>query len=189
MTLPDINEILVDKGLISKNTEYTNDVLAQAERYRLYEWHDVLAVAYEKKPLAVLQLSMPLDIDIDNVRSVLQLCEQNQVCAIQVKKSRWYMDTIFFHIDNVTQAIQLANILWNESYVMEGKLMCFSIGYLLGYDLENIRDYFSHNSIGVLSDKDITKFIADLKQYTPSLSDLGKDVVWHSAVTELKSSN
>lgn len=166
--LPSPDELIVDRGLISDDTDYSEAVIHAELSLGLYEYHDVLAVAYGKKPIAMIWLNSPYTrgINADNIRAVMQLCTENNVHAMHYKCDDHCYDTIFFREEHRECAVKLAMILWHI-YPCHNSLYQFAIGYFLGYLYENIKEYFRHNQMHDLTDDYISIYIQHIEKIVP----------------------
>lgn len=153
MTLPDPNEIIINQGLISRNNEYTEDVHDEEQTFGLYEFHDLLAVAYGRKPLAIMWIMdnphhTSEGYSQSNIQEIFDLCAENGVHALTYTGAPHCYDTIFYCNENRAEAYKLAAVLWELGHEeLDRTFYHFTIGYLLGYLVENIVQYFRHNDM------------------------------------------
>jgi hypothetical protein len=164
MSLEILDKIECDKGRINEENKYDDDKL-------LGEYFDVYCVIRGKKPLASLDDSpygrnkAKKRYNVNLINKIFDLGEKHNLMFIHNKMNKSYLKTIFFLEKNMYEAIILSYVLWADKYdKLESFMATFYIGYLLGYDIKNIKYIYKRNFNYILTDEKIKEGIAQLNK-------------------------
>lgn len=155
MSLPTKENILINTGLVTSDQKYAEAYDAQAKRYDIGEYMDVLATIYSLKPLAALNIMHKKYIKnpgVDEVKKMVKEYGLRRFTKVRNNKTH-YLNTVYFHPDNIENAKKLMAILWCN--VVDESHKEYMIGKLLGYNEESIVAFYMRNYGVKLTNADI----------------------------------
>lgn len=143
------------------------------------EFFDLLCVAQRKKPIAAFDYnkynkeSNKLKksrygrfLNKKLINDIIEFSNNNNIMGIQLnKKGGMYIKHIFYYKSQEKNMIKLAYILWSEDKNIK-LLHDYSIGVLLGYNYDNINQFYIKNyNINYTKDEDkyLRKIIKEFK--------------------------
>ena len=162
MSLPSKDELLINTGLVSFDKTYADRYHEQATRYDIGEYMDVLATIYQLKPLGALNIFHKNYIDNPGVDEVKKMAKEGGLKRFtKVRKNKTpYLNTVYFHPDNINNAKKLMAIVWCN--VVDERCKEYMIGKLLGYTKESLIAFYLRNYEVVLSNEVIAEMDAEL---------------------------
>jgi len=155
MSLPTKENILINTGLVTSDQKYAEAYDAQAKRYDIGEYMDVLATIYSLKPLAALNIMHKKYIKNPGVEEVKKMVKEyglKRLTKVRNNKTH-YLNTVYFHPDNIENAKKLMAILWCN--IVDENYKEYMIGKLLGYNKDSLVAFYMRNYGIQLSDADI----------------------------------
>ena len=169
---------LLNEGLVSESKKKMNNK-EQLISNNLGEMLDVLAVAYDLKPLAALDFTPygRSKLKKENVvlkNKIIEFCVQQGVKYIHYTKTGgMYLKSIFFLPKNQQKAINLMYVLWKNPVFTDDPLLNnmyfhFYIGRSLGYSKKNIQYFLEKNLQVSLNEEQLKKInsIFESDKYT-----------------------
>ncbi len=164
MSLPSKDELLINTGLVSFDKTYADRYHEQAKRYDIGEYMDVLATIYQLKPLGALNIFHKKYIKnpgVDEVKKMVKEYGLRRFTKVRNNKTP-YLNTVYFHPDNINNAKKLMAIVWCN--VVDESYKEYMIGKLLGYTKESLVAFYLRNYDILLSDKVIAEMDAELEE-------------------------
>ncbi len=155
MSIPTKEDILINTGLVTLDEDYADRYHAQAMRYNIGEYMDVLAVIYSLKPLAALNImhkNYVKNSGVDEVKKMVKEYGLRRFTKVRNHKTH-YLNTVYFHPDNIENAKKLMAILWCN--VVDESHKEYMIGKLLGYNEESLVAFYMRNYGVKLTNADI----------------------------------
>lgn len=145
MSLPTKDEILINTGLVTFDKQYADQYHEQAKRYDISEYMDVLAVIYSLKPLAALNImhkNYVKNLGVQEVKKMAKESGLRRFTKVRNNKTH-YLNTVYFHPDNIENAKKLMAILWCN--IVDDSHKEYMIGKLLGYTKESLIAFYMRN--------------------------------------------
>ena len=144
----------------------------------LGEMFDVLAVAYDLKPLAALDFTpygknKIKKLDIKMINKVIEFCNKRGVKYIHhAKIGGMYLKSIFFRPKNYQKAINLMYMLWKSPISFNEPYVHFYIGKSLGYTDKNIKFFIKEKLGKTLTNNQIKEFNNKLNKDKYTIDDM-----------------
>ena len=162
MSLPSKDELLINTGLVSFDKTYADRYHEQATRYDIGEYMDVLATIYQLKPLGALNIFHKNYFKNPGVDEVKKMAKEGGLRRFtKVRKNNTpYLNTVYFHPDNIANAKKLMAIVWCN--IVDESYKEYMIGKLLGYTKESLVAFYLRNYGILLSDEVIAEMDAEL---------------------------
>ena len=163
-----LNKGLVGQEILLQDTESIDTINSIGELF------DIYCVSLRLKPLAALDFSSYgkkkiKKLNVERINKIINFCNEKNVKFLHINKNNgMYLKSIFFLEENISNAIKLMYHLWIKCEYLDYSYYHFVNGYLLGYDLFNIKFFIKKNYDIELSEDDLytLQTLCELNDYT-----------------------